>query len=230
MRLERADVAGAHDVRAGAEIEEVAVAIERDRFVLGNVLDDVELELARLGSRTEGAKFATFRHGQRFVARNFHALERMVRLDLLLHLRLDLLEIVGRDAMRQLDVVIETVLHRRPGGELRIGPDFQNGRGQDVRGGMAEALDVGHLGALLECLAVVAHGLRDSSVRAGLAYSLGMTKARSPAREPPNDEAVPDRSSARAVLKFYGLRTWVWAWPRIASLKLRQKLRGIPLR
>ena len=46
--LERADVAGAHDVRAGAEIGEFAVAIERDFFALGNVLDDIELEFARL--------------------------------------------------------------------------------------------------------------------------------------------------------------------------------------
>ena len=33
--LERADVACAHDVRAGAEIGELAVAIERDFFALG---------------------------------------------------------------------------------------------------------------------------------------------------------------------------------------------------
>ena len=44
--LERADVSRAHDVRPGAEIDEVAVAIERDFFARRNVLDDVELELA----------------------------------------------------------------------------------------------------------------------------------------------------------------------------------------
>ena len=32
---------------------------------------------------------------ERFIARNLHALERMIRFDLLLHLRLDFLEIVG---------------------------------------------------------------------------------------------------------------------------------------
>jgi len=37
-------------MRAGAEIDEVATAIERDFFVLRNVLDDVELEFAGLGS------------------------------------------------------------------------------------------------------------------------------------------------------------------------------------
>ncbi len=56
-----ADVASAHDMRPGAEIREIAVAIDRDRLVLRNVLDDIELELARFGSRTEGAKFTTVR-------------------------------------------------------------------------------------------------------------------------------------------------------------------------
>ena len=46
--LERADVARAHHVRPGAEIDEVAVAKERNLARLGNVLEDVELELARL--------------------------------------------------------------------------------------------------------------------------------------------------------------------------------------
>src|SRR4051812_4081563 len=56
--LERADVSRAHDVRAGAEIGELTVAIERDFFALGNVLDDIELELARLRPVTERAKDA----------------------------------------------------------------------------------------------------------------------------------------------------------------------------
>src|SRR4030095_12213018 len=46
--LERADVARTHDVRTGAEVDEVAVAIERDFFVSRNVFDDIKLELTRL--------------------------------------------------------------------------------------------------------------------------------------------------------------------------------------
>ena len=52
--LERADVACAHHVRAGAEVNEIAVLIQRDFFVLGNALDDVQLELTRL--RTLGQR------------------------------------------------------------------------------------------------------------------------------------------------------------------------------
>ena len=168
-------------MRAGAKIEKFAVAIERNRFVRRNVLDDVELELARLGSRTKGTKFTTFGHGQRFVARNVNALERMVRLDLLLHLGLDFLEIFGRDAMRQFDVVIKTVLHRRPGGELRFRPDFQNG-GCETCAAEWRRRSMSVIWA--RCSSVLRSSLidlRDSSVRAGLPYSLGMTKARSPA-------------------------------------------------
>ena len=86
---------------------------------------------------------------QRLVARDDDPLERMVRFDLLFHLRLDLLEILGRDAVGQFDVVVKAVLDRRTGGELRFRPDLEDGRGQDVRSGVPQALDVGHLRALL---------------------------------------------------------------------------------
>src|SRR2546423_4340786 len=46
--FERADVSGAHHVRSGAKIDEIAVAIERDLLARWNVLDDVDLEFARL--------------------------------------------------------------------------------------------------------------------------------------------------------------------------------------
>ena len=62
----------------------------------------------------------------------------MVRFDLLFHLRLDLLEVFGRNAVRQFDVVIESVLDRRPGGELRFRPDFQNRRREDMRRRMTQ--------------------------------------------------------------------------------------------
>ena len=145
--LERADVAGAHDVRAGAEIDEIAVAIERDLLALGNVLDDIELELARARPRAPSAASRP-RAAQRKASsrEHFHALEGVVRLDLLLHLGLDFLEILGRDAVRQFDVVVEAVLDRRAGGELRFRPEPEDGGGQDVGGGMADALQVGHRG------------------------------------------------------------------------------------
>src|SRR5207249_5331015 len=83
--LKRANVSGAHDMWPGAEIDELAVTIERDRFVRRNVFDDVELEFARLGAFAERRESSLLAKIERFIARNLHALERMVRFDLLLH-------------------------------------------------------------------------------------------------------------------------------------------------
>ena len=49
-QLECADVSRAHHVRPRAEIDELAVAIERNLFVGRNVFDDVEFEFAGLGT------------------------------------------------------------------------------------------------------------------------------------------------------------------------------------
>ena len=81
----------------------------------------------------------------------------MVRFDLLLHLRLDLLEILRRNAVREIDIIIKSVLDRRPGRELRFRPDLQNGRRQDMRRRMTKALDVRHLRAHLGSFAFFLH-------------------------------------------------------------------------
>ena len=92
---------------AGAEIGEIAVAIDRDLLVFRNVLDDIELEFARVGARTERAQFTALGHGEGVGAREFDALEGVVGLRFLFHLRLDLPEVLGRDAVRQFDVVVK---------------------------------------------------------------------------------------------------------------------------
>src|SRR5947207_10183821 len=122
--FERADVSRAHDVRSGAKIDEVTAAIERDFLVGRNVLNNVEREFAWLWSLAQCGKTSFSSKLERFIARNLHALERMVRLDLLLHLSLDFLEILRRNAVRKIDVVIKPVLYWWPGGELRFRPDF----------------------------------------------------------------------------------------------------------
>ena len=116
--FERADVTGAHNVRTGAEIGELAVAIDRDLFAFGNVLDDIEFEFARRRSLTEGAKGTTFSHGQSVAARQDNALEGMIGFDFFFHLGLDLLEVFGRNAVPEFDVVIE--IRSRPAARRRI--------------------------------------------------------------------------------------------------------------
>ena len=60
---------------------------------------------------------------QRFLTRNLEPFEWMVRFDLVLHFRLDLLEILGRNPVRKIDIVIKAVLDRWSCGELRFRPD-----------------------------------------------------------------------------------------------------------
>src|SRR5437764_4122268 len=68
--LERADVSGAHHVRTGAEIDEIAVAIERNLFGGRNVLDDVDLKFARLLSIAQRGEASFLSELERFIARN----------------------------------------------------------------------------------------------------------------------------------------------------------------
>ena len=56
--------------------------------------------------------------------RNFDPFERMIRLNFVLHLGLDLFEILGRNPVRKIDIVIKAVLHRRARSELCFRPDF----------------------------------------------------------------------------------------------------------
>jgi hypothetical protein len=73
----------------------------------------------------------------------------MVRFDLLFHFRLDFLKILGRNAVFKINVVIKTVFHRWPCGELRFRPDFQDRRSKYVGSRMTETFQVCHLLALL---------------------------------------------------------------------------------
>ena len=142
--LEGPDISGAHDVRAGAEVGEFAVAVERDDFAIRDVCDDIELELRRFAARPEGGEFAAFGQRDRLVARYLDPLENMVRLDLALHLLLDPREILRGDPVRELDIVVKPVLDRRAGRKLGLGPDFQNRGGQHVRAGMSDAFEISH--------------------------------------------------------------------------------------
>ena len=65
--FERADVSRAHHVRPRAEIDEIAVSIERDFFVGRNVFDDVELELAGVRSFAQRGEPAFLAQFERFI-------------------------------------------------------------------------------------------------------------------------------------------------------------------
>ena len=57
--------------------------------------------------------------------------------------------------MAEFHVVVEAVLDWRAGGELGVGPEAQDGRGEHVGAGMAEALQFGHFLPVIEGFAVL---------------------------------------------------------------------------
>ena len=112
---------------AAAEVLERAMAVEADRrsLRLGEVLDDLDLE------RLTCASLQVDRLCARQVA---GALEGQARGLLLAHLRLDLLEVGGRQRTRQVEVVVEAVLDGRTDAELRLREELQDGGSHHVRG------------------------------------------------------------------------------------------------
>ena len=148
--LEGLAVPGAGNVRAGAEIPEVTILIKRDRLAFGDVLEEINLETAWNRALPEGGETTRLRQFEGLGTGDFAFLEDLIFLHDREHLGLDLFEVVGRDAMGKIDVVVKPVFHRRPGRELRIGPELRNRRREDVRAGVAQALQFRHLVALVQ--------------------------------------------------------------------------------
>jgi len=59
--------------------------------------------------------------------------------------------------VRKIDIIIEPVVDWRPGRELRLRPDLEDRRRQDMRSRMTQTLDLGHLRALFRSFAVLVH-------------------------------------------------------------------------
>ena len=124
--LERLDRRRVLQVRAAAEVGEVALRIERDRALGG--ID--ELDLVRLALGLEP--------GAGLVGRDLLALPRASLGQLTVHLGLDRLEVGVVDRGREVEVVVEAALDRRPDRHLDAGMEPAHGLGEQVRGGVAE--------------------------------------------------------------------------------------------
>ncbi len=132
-QLERTHAARSRNVRTAAEVGELANLIRGDRRALGQIMD--RLDLVRL----------VCEQLQRLLAGQFLAHERLVRHDESGHPLLDLLEVIGRQRARQLEVVVVAVLDGRPVCEAGIGEHLQHRRGHDMRGGVAHPVKRRHL-------------------------------------------------------------------------------------
>ena len=133
-QLERLDRLRVLQVRAAAEIGEVALRVEGDRAFGGvDQLDLVGLVLL--------VEVALGLLGADLLAVPGAALG-----ELLADLLLDLLERVLADRLRELEVVVEAVLDRRADRDLGAGVEAPDGLGEQVRGRVAQ--DVERVGVL----------------------------------------------------------------------------------
>ena len=141
-QLERRDVPGGRQVRPAAEV------LPRQRAVLADVVVDGELAAADLGlgalgrSRRSAALEADQLElvglgrelGAGVVVGDLAAHERLPLLDDLLHLLLDGGEIVGGERRRDVEVVVEAVLDRRPDAQPGVRVQLLHRLRHDVRG------------------------------------------------------------------------------------------------
>ena len=133
QQLERADLAGVGDVRAAAEVDELALAVEAEDAVLVQLVVDV-LDLERLAEVVD--ELAGLGDGQA------EPLERLGLLDDLGHLGLDGREVVlGERAVGEVDVVIEAGGGGRAEGELDAREEPHDRPGHDVRGRVPEDVE-----------------------------------------------------------------------------------------
>ena len=158
----RTDIGGGAHVRSAAQIEPVALAIQRDGLVARQVLDDLRLVFLAL----------VLEEPDRLVAVDHLADEFFPARDDLAHLRLDRSEILRRERLVAGEVVIEPVSDRRPDGHLRAGIQLLHRLGQHMRRVVADQLQrlgiaagdehnvgvVFDLGGQIDQLAVQLHG------------------------------------------------------------------------
>ena len=126
------DAAGGVEVGACAEVGELALLIEADGRILGQVVDELDLKgLVLFLHELDGLG-----------ARQLKALELELFLADLAHLGLDLAEVLRREGERGEQVIIETVVDARADGELYLGPKALDGLRQHVGAGMPIGLTV----------------------------------------------------------------------------------------
>ena len=130
-QLEGLELAGGRHVRAAAQVDPVALAVERNRVLLRDRGDDLGFVfLALLAEKLHG-----------FVTRHLAALDRQILLGDLGHALFDRREIFRRERPLVREVVVEAVLDHRADGDLRIGKQLLHRVREQMRGRVADDVD-----------------------------------------------------------------------------------------
>ena len=117
-------------MRPTAEVEPIALAVDRHGFAVRQSFDQFHLEVL--------AKALEISHG--VGARPFLPHQRLIAADDLLHLGFDLFQIVRGEGLIASEVVIETGGDRRADGDLRAGIEFLHRFGQHMGAVVADDL------------------------------------------------------------------------------------------
>ena len=125
-----ADLAGRGHVRAAAEIEPVALAVNFQAFAGRNGIDQLDLEILAL----------VLEHALGLVARPHLLGEGFVARDDLAHLLLDHRQVFRRERRVAVEVVEEAVVDHRADGDLRAGPQRLHRLRHHMRGIVANEL------------------------------------------------------------------------------------------
>ncbi len=123
-----ADLPGCGHVRTAAQVEPLALLVDLDLLVLGDRVDQLDLEhLALVGEDLLG-----------LVPRPHLLGEGGVAPDDLAHLLFDRRQVVGGERLVAEEIVIEAVLDHRPDGDLRAGIELLHGLGHHMGGIVAD--------------------------------------------------------------------------------------------
>ncbi len=120
-----ADLLGVLHVRAAAHLDVVADRVDRNRLAFGDVRQALELVLL------PGQELLAFRARDRLLD------ERLVQGDQAGDFRLDLGEILRRKAVRQVEIVVETLVRRRADVDLHVVKQIHDRTRRHVGGAVA---------------------------------------------------------------------------------------------
>ena len=127
-QLESLDLAGGGHMRARAQVGEVALTVEGNVRVLGQVADQLHL----VGLALFFHEFDGFFPGQ------LEAFQLVVLLDDAAHFLLHFLQEVGGEGLVHVKVVVEAVVDGGADGQLGLGMQLFHGLSQHVAGGVAQ--------------------------------------------------------------------------------------------
>jgi len=131
----RGHLPGMLEMRAAAEILPVPVPVHAQRLVAGDRLDQLDLEGLAAGLVMRDGAIALPDLGG----------DRVAPVDDLLHPRLDAAEILRREGLGAVEIVVPAVLDDGADGDLHLGPDFLHGAGHDMGEVVADELQRGRL-------------------------------------------------------------------------------------